>query len=216
MITEEITECSKQKELNEAWTVVGVPSMGLYYYGARYLDPKYSRWINCDPAMNTGEYFPAAPVDDEARKHNGNLPGMGGVYNSVNLNLYHYASNNPIKYTDPDGRWGEYVHLDKTTEWAQVYGGFSIRKAEIIARACNGVDSVLGGKGPLPIIGDQSYHFNTSDMPSGGKGYTRIIHSEENLKLAISLQKSANKIRKTTTNMDICLISLIINLVQVS
>lgn len=29
---------------------------------------------------------------------------MGGVYNNVNLNLYHYAGNNPVKYTDPDGR----------------------------------------------------------------------------------------------------------------
>ncbi|MBQ1832786.1 MAG: RHS repeat-associated core domain-containing protein, partial [Treponema sp.] len=31
---------------------------GLYYYGARYLDPKYSRWISVDPAL--GEYIPAA------------------------------------------------------------------------------------------------------------------------------------------------------------
>jgi hypothetical protein len=30
---------------------------------------------------------------------------MGGVYNTVNLHLYHYAGNNPVKYTDPDGRF---------------------------------------------------------------------------------------------------------------
>ena len=29
---------------------------GLYYYGARYLDPKYSRWISTDPALE--EYIP--------------------------------------------------------------------------------------------------------------------------------------------------------------
>ena len=45
-----------------------------------------------------------APVNDEAKKHNENLPGMGGVFNVVNLHLYHYAGNNPVKYTDPDGR----------------------------------------------------------------------------------------------------------------
>ena len=48
-------------------------------------------------------------------KHNENLPGMGGVFNVVNLHLYHYAgigqrsdselqANNPVKYVDPDGR----------------------------------------------------------------------------------------------------------------
>ena len=45
-----------------------------------------------------------APVNDEAKKHNQNLPGMGGIYNTVNFHLYHYAGNNPIKYTDPTGR----------------------------------------------------------------------------------------------------------------
>jgi RHS repeat-associated protein len=76
---------------------------GLYYYGARYLDPKTGRWLSGDPAM--GEYFPVAPVNDETKKHNGNLPGQGGVFNYVNLHAYHYAGNNPVKYTDPDGKW---------------------------------------------------------------------------------------------------------------
>jgi RHS repeat-associated protein len=87
---------------------------GLYYYGARYLDPRDSRWLSVDPAL--GEYIPEAPVNEEAKKRNGNLPGMGGVFNYVNLHVYHYAGNNPVKYIDPDGRTGDNPSENSTTE----------------------------------------------------------------------------------------------------
>ena len=63
---------------------------GYIYMGARYLDPKYSRWISTDPAL--GEYM------------NETKEGEGGILNSINLNLYHYSGHNPVKYIDPDGR----------------------------------------------------------------------------------------------------------------
>ena len=77
---------------------------GLYYYGARYLDPKTSRWISADPAMYDGSYIPSAPINDEAKKRNQNLPGMGGIFNVINMHVYAYTHNNPINLIDPDGR----------------------------------------------------------------------------------------------------------------
>ena len=51
--------------------------------------------MNGDPAL--GDYIPSAGADSSK------LAGMGGVYNTVNLHLYHYAGNNPLRYTDPTG-----------------------------------------------------------------------------------------------------------------
>jgi RHS repeat-associated protein len=49
---------------------------GLYYYGARYYDPRISLWLSTDPLQ---EKYP-------------------------NISSYAYTVNNPIKYIDPDGR----------------------------------------------------------------------------------------------------------------
>ena len=70
---------------------------GLYYYGARYLDPKFSIWTSTDPAL--GDYLPTAGAD------NSGLPGMGRVFNTTNCHLYHYEGNNPVRYTDSDGNF---------------------------------------------------------------------------------------------------------------
>jgi len=74
------------------------PETGLYYFGARYYDARLSRWVSADPIL--GKYLPTGN-----KKRNDNLPGMGGVFNSVNLNLYHYSGCNPVLYVDPDGRY---------------------------------------------------------------------------------------------------------------
>ena len=92
---------------------------GLYYYGARYLDPKYSMWISTDPAL--GEYIP--DMGKGNAKDSGSLPGMGGVYNHINFHLYHYAGNNPVKYTDPDGRTTFLFVVHADTFWEKVAGG---------------------------------------------------------------------------------------------
>ncbi|MFI6603637.1 SpvB/TcaC N-terminal domain-containing protein [Nonomuraea sp. NPDC050536] len=56
------------------------PETGLYYYGARYYDPRTAVWQSADPALPDV------------------TPG------SKDLSAYLYARGNPIKYTDPDGR----------------------------------------------------------------------------------------------------------------
>ncbi|MCP4163142.1 MAG: hypothetical protein GY760_24030, partial [Deltaproteobacteria bacterium] len=60
---------------------------GLYYYGARYYDPRTSVWQSADPIMD--DYLDGYPNN--------------GVYLSDNLNLYAYTYQNPVIYTDPDG-----------------------------------------------------------------------------------------------------------------
>ena len=65
----------------------------------------YSRWLSTDPAV--GEYLPTVGAD------NSNLPGMGGVFNTVNMQLYHYAGNNSLLYKDPNGRIDFIYTLDE-------------------------------------------------------------------------------------------------------
>ena len=120
---------------------------GLYYYGARYLDPKYSRWISTDPVL--GEYIPGAGKGNA--ENCGSLPGMGGVFNTVNGNLYHYAGNNPVKYTDPDGR--------------SIFSGLVKTIAGSVQAAIGTVGALLYGAGATVLVADDATVIGVADDP---------------------------------------------------
>jgi len=79
---------------------------GLYYFGARYYDPRTSVWQSADPAL--GKYLPNLLDKKQLEKNwepSRDLPGIGGIYNSANINLFLYAKSNPLAYVDPNGQW---------------------------------------------------------------------------------------------------------------
>ena len=63
---------------------------GLYYFGARYYDPRTSVWQSPDPIL--GKY-----LSEEGP--------AGGLQAPINFSLYTYGRNSPVVYRDPDGRF---------------------------------------------------------------------------------------------------------------
>ncbi len=61
----------------------------LYYFGARYYDPRTSVWQSPDPML--GNYLFGGPA--------------GGVHAPANLNVYGYVHQRPVVATDPDGEF---------------------------------------------------------------------------------------------------------------
>ncbi|HZM78664.1 MAG TPA: SpvB/TcaC N-terminal domain-containing protein [Candidatus Limnocylindrales bacterium] len=106
------------------------PETGLYYFGARYYDPRTQRWQTPDPVVE------------------GLLDGVpnGGAFHPANLALYTYAYNHPVNLTDPMGgppNWS-------TRAWGAVklVGGVLEAGVGIAAGAATswtGVGAVVGG-----------------------------------------------------------------------
>jgi RHS repeat-associated protein len=69
---------------------------GLYYYGARYYNPRASIWYGVDPLAVYNPVMETQFYGDG--EHN------GGVFYWGNLNPYIYTYQNPIKYVDPNGK----------------------------------------------------------------------------------------------------------------
>ena len=146
---EKIRQKSTGKELDR--------ETGLYYFGARYLDPRTSRWLSPDPAIWQGDFLPSAPNSDAARRRNANLPN-GGVFNTINLHVFNYSNNNPIRFVDPDGRtpfeFGEVVTpADGTIYRIRYWDGINSYGNFIIIQHDDGRFSLLGHlEGALPGV----------------------------------------------------------------
>jgi RHS repeat-associated protein len=69
---------------------------GLYYYGARYYNPRLSIWYVVDPLAVYNPVMETEFYGD--RQHN------GGVFFLWNLNPYIYTYQNPIRYIDTNGK----------------------------------------------------------------------------------------------------------------
>ena len=70
----------------------------LYYFGARYYDPRTSVWQSPDPIL--ADYLTRMPENQNS------------VFQPDVLNLYGYVSNSPIQWTDPTGK-------EKADNWRQ-------------------------------------------------------------------------------------------------
>jgi len=115
---------------------------GLYYYGARYYDPRTSVWQSVDPILE--KYLPSG--DPEKDK---NLPGMGGFFNSGNLAGYTYTHQNPVRYVDPDGNRTVWESLDAASNVAVATGMGGVMFPEPGTTAAGGIVAAAGliGKG---------------------------------------------------------------------
>ncbi len=110
---------------------------GLDYFGARYLGggDNLGRWLSADSSGPD-------------------------LTNPQSLNKYRYGLNNPLRYTDPNGRYEDDVHKDLTTVLAYA-AGYSNNQASAIGNADQDVDD---NPETGPFASERArelYHFTT-------------------------------------------------------
>ncbi|RKX85308.1 MAG: hypothetical protein DRP58_06025 [Spirochaetes bacterium] len=139
---------------------------GLYYYGARYLNPRTSRWISSDPA--------GFELINPTQKG----------FSMSGINWYAYASNNPVMFKDPTGLDDLHVNYDRIEKEVSFTfvprtqsGGIDEKNIQQGSfKAANKVRNEQNGKRPSPNVptmptGENYYPRNFPEGKSNIKGY---------------------------------------------
>jgi LysM repeat protein len=89
---------------------------------------------------------------------------MGGIFNLVNLHVYHYAGNNPVKYVDPDGRLTyENIGTEGSSNWQwTIESGDTITK---IARETGFTNEEILAVNPQITDADKIYAGDSINIP---------------------------------------------------
>src|SRR5690606_20360468 len=114
-------QTNSQADLLNPWQFASKrydPELGLIYFGKRYYNPLFGRWLTIDPA---------------------------GFVDSTNL--YQYVFNNPFFYTDPDGQFAFAIPLliwsaELVIPSLSAYAGYAIAGAVAGAIAYGGYKAV--------------------------------------------------------------------------
>ena len=139
---------------------------GLYYHGARYYAPWLARWISCDPAGT-----------------------------SDGLNLFAYAHDSPLRFSDPNGRAGrdQQLWLDhlltQTVRATRSGRGFDDRLNSDMTKASD----AFGPGGPTDVGHDKPF----AVTPSGELGTVRPQPRAENRSLGATEDKQAAEEART-------------------
>ena len=124
------------------------PETGLYAFPARNYDPRTSRWLSADPALE--EYLP------KPGQKPGELLGEGGVFDPRNLAVYHYGGNSPLRYTDPTGGFKDGSAARELLNAAQQNPGATAAVAAAVVKL-----------GPLALLGLAMLALQGSEVDSG-------------------------------------------------
>jgi RHS repeat-associated protein len=130
---------------------------GLYYFGARYYDPRTSVWQSVDPL--TDKYAALSP--------------------------YQYAANNPMKYVDPDGRDLVIWYTESGKEKSYNFKGVADAKmpknkfVEQVVEAYNYNVNNKGGDNLKKIATSTEVHVNVREQASPTPKEGELLQSDQ-------------------------------------